>query len=626
MTQNVILEQNLTRLKKTNPDLAAQLVSIEPSGRFSVTASRRGPATLSQKISGDVSKSLHSSYDPVGEAVRYIESCEVQNGGHFIVLGLGLGYHILELVRQIPGACRILVFERDLEIVRLAMEQVDLRILLDHPGVTFHTEVVPGDCGQLLEDEKIELVLGGYTWIAVPSLINANKQYYDSLALELQRVFQETQVDLKTRSAFSKPFYKNIIENWPHILRTPGVNSLQNLFAKTPAVIISSGPSLDKNIALLKSTGGKVLKIAVDTALTPLLRNGVEPDFVVAIDPDPSTIKAFDMENPTPGLWLVFDPCVPKAIPDRFVNKIMLDSDVYLSQWIAGHYEEKGSLGKSFSVAHTAYLFARHLGCNPIIFVGQDFSFNKTRLHCSGSRYAEAQVDRIGAIQTMNMIQSQNLSNYAGSLGITEDLFGKAAATTTALDTYKNCFAETIQPSHQVFNATEGGIPIPGVRNISLREALTLHCIASVASWRQELSGHLQPAARPQSIIAALREESAFLRKLKSQLEKLQDNRLPSEQLLQEEREIFVVEMKKMYKLLTDRPDSLLLLQGYSYAEFLQWKLDNDTLLKKAAQPEDKELIQAKFDRDKNFLEVLIESTGFLSRAFDRMADNAVGE
>ena len=109
-------------------------------------------------------------------------------------------------------------------------------------------------------------------------------------------------------------------------------------------------------------------------------------------------------------------------------------------------------------------------------------------------------------------------------------------------------------------------------------------------------------------------------------IEKLQDNRLPSDQLLQEEREIFVVEMKKMYKLLTDRQDSLLLLQGYSYAEFLQWKLDNDTLLKKAAKPEDKELIQAKFDRDKNFLEVLIESTGFLSRAFDRMADNAVGE
>ena len=259
-------------------------------------------------------------------------------------------------------------------------------------------------------------------------------------------------------------------------MTTPGIRGIKNKLAGKPALIVSAGPSLDKNIALLKNAAGKALIISVDTALTPLMQAGIQPDFVVAIDPNFSTNKAFHQSMNGIKPCLVFDPCVPASVPNGFKNKLMLDSDVSISQWIAKYYEEKGSLGKSFSVAHTAFLFAQHLGCRPIIFTGQDFSFHSKRLHCSGSMHSQAHMDLIDSSQTRNTVEDKRLKSFASSLENAKDLFGQDTQTTLALATYKHCFTENIQNPAHVFNATEGGVPIEGVSNLSLRELLMRYC------------------------------------------------------------------------------------------------------------------------------------------------------
>ena len=98
-------------------------------------------------------------------------------------------------------------------------------------------------------------------------------------------------------------------------------------------------------MGLLHSVTGKAVLISVGTALKPLLNNGVVPQFVVAIDSEEININAFDMDEIPEHLWLLYDPCIPKEIPDKFkVNKLVFDSNVDLPQWIAKQIEEKGSL------------------------------------------------------------------------------------------------------------------------------------------------------------------------------------------------------------------------------------------------------------------------------------------
>ena len=52
-----------------------------------------------------------------------------------------------------------------------------------------------------------------------------------------------------------------------------------------PAFIVSAGPSLDKNIDMLKEVKGRGMIMAVDTAIKPLLKKGIVPDIVASVDP-----------------------------------------------------------------------------------------------------------------------------------------------------------------------------------------------------------------------------------------------------------------------------------------------------------------------------------------------------
>ena len=52
------------------------------------------------------------------------------------------------------------------------------------------------------------------------------------------------------------------------------------------AILVSAGPSLDNNIRDLLKAEGKMFIIAVDTAIRPLLREGVVPDLFITVDPD----------------------------------------------------------------------------------------------------------------------------------------------------------------------------------------------------------------------------------------------------------------------------------------------------------------------------------------------------
>ena len=65
-------------------------------------------------------------------------------------------------------------------------------------------------------------------------------------------------------------------------------------YQRIPVVIVAAGPSLDKNIHILKEFQGKCLIICVDIVLFKLIENGIRPDFVINIDPHPETVNSVD--------------------------------------------------------------------------------------------------------------------------------------------------------------------------------------------------------------------------------------------------------------------------------------------------------------------------------------------
>jgi hypothetical protein len=616
-----ILTKNLAHLIKKDPALAEAVNSIRSPGRYVVATSKKGPPSLSLTLPDGKKITLHSTYDPVKEAGKFIDLCVIDNYSNFIVLGLGMGYHIQELVSRVPRSSKIIIFEKEMEVFFCCLANIDFTSVINHPGVQFQIGMDTSSVEGVLEPDRIHFSLNGYATIKFKPLVNAEIEYYSQIIKKVDAIFNETQIDLNTQAAFSKIFFRNIFENWKHIFSSPGVHSLKNKYLRIPAIIVSAGPSLDKNIAILKESANRVLVIAVATALRPLVKNNITVDFVVAVDPDDSTLQFFDFEKIPENIWLIFDPCVPSAVVDKFPDrKIHIDSGVCLSRWLASRQGEDNFLGKTLSVAHAAFLLSRFFGCSPIILTGQDLSFNQSQLHCTDSYYDQTRKDKIGARQPLKLLEDNKYNELSPSFKSGRNIFGKEVVTTSALNIYREIFAETVDGNTCVYNATEGGLPISGVLNVTLREAINTFCSANNRSRINSCSVEGQMPKQLGVMNSELMEQSERFNKIVLEIQKMQSICINPDLITGDQKQSFVGEMDKFYRFLLDQPETLKLLQGYSYMEFIEWNQENVRILKKEENGPKSEILEDKFNRDKKFLNVLVETAETLRNAFKKMA------
>ncbi|WP_373845633.1 6-hydroxymethylpterin diphosphokinase MptE-like protein, partial [Clostridium sp.] len=74
---------------------------------------------------------------------------------------------------------------------------------------------------------------------------------------------------------------ENNFTNMKKLIESPSIECVKDKYKDIPAIIVSAGPSLDKNISELKRAEGKALIIATDAVLTTLKNHGIVPDAVV---------------------------------------------------------------------------------------------------------------------------------------------------------------------------------------------------------------------------------------------------------------------------------------------------------------------------------------------------------
>jgi len=139
---------------------------------------------------------------------------------------------------------------------------------------------------------------------------------------------------------------------------------------------------------------------------------------------------------------------------------------------VAGILNHKGILRAWGSVATMALGFAFVLGCEPIIFVGQDLAYSDGRTYCSGLHFQD---DWFASGMTPEKWRQKwdELRSCQKVIRM-EDIFGRPIETTKTLAAYWNWIIKEIEnhPGIRFVNATEGGILKEGVQVISLREAL----------------------------------------------------------------------------------------------------------------------------------------------------------
>lgn len=175
---------------------------------------------------------------------------------------------------------------------------------------------------------------------------------------------------------------KNLFENIDTVLRKPDISHFK---IATPfyAIVVSAGPSLELELPLLREIQNKVLLVCVDAAFKTLLRNGITPHIVVAMERDDHSVPFFrGLEAPLRSV-LVANATVKKAIFDSYPGPIataLKYSGPFL--WLPFN---RARFWTASSSAHLAYRLSAFLKPHAIALVGQDLCFHPETLQSHSS-------------------------------------------------------------------------------------------------------------------------------------------------------------------------------------------------------------------------------------------------
>ncbi len=616
------LTDNLSLLSHKSPELCSLIKKAPNDSQYNISISKSGIPTLSKIFPDGTEKFLHSKYDPLKEATQFIDTKYSNEESNYILIGLGLGYHLNDLHKKISPQDQIIIFEKDPALARLALFHNNFSDVLRNPKVSIYVDVDPSKIEKILYKHRSDLSIHGYTPIIIKPIIELDSKYYTQINLAIEQAYQKFKLDISTQAVFSKKFYKNIFDNGLSITESPGVSTIKDTFKDIPALVVSAGPSLDKNIGLIQSAEKSILIVAVATALQPLLKNNIKPDFVVSIDPNEETLRSFDINIIPKDLWLIYDPCIPLSISSLFnKRKIIIESKIELAKWITDHSSKKGDLGEISSVAHAAFYLTRYLGCKPIILAGQDLSFEGPRMHCTDSFYNQANQDNIQTDQTLKMLQNIKHRSYAQSITSALDLFDNYSKTTKAMETYKYQLKKEISENITILNATEGGVNIPGATNLSLKEAINKHCLQNKIHIDTSFLKKIKYPEKNQSLLTSIRTQLDKIEKIDQATIVIKNKYLIDNKKKINKRK-FTIEMESFYLYLIEDKTTIALMQGYDYIGFVEWNQTTKKISKLTNKLPEVDSLEKKFIRDRLFINRLSNTISFLYFGFKKLEND----
>jgi hypothetical protein len=472
-TARDVLVENLAALWASDPDLARAVDNVPDIELLPLTPTKSGHHTASV-TTGARSISLASRYDPVDEAARLAERVPPERYELF-VLGMGLGYHVQQLSKRFDSAT-LWVFEPDVRVIRAAFECVDLSEAILEKKIRIVARL---DKGQLFADWTPHLAamsVGHHVVDHPPSVqLHADALAQARALIEEFLAFGKTTIN--TLLVNSRRTCENLAQNIPWYVANPGIGRLKNAMAGKPAIIVAAGPSLRKNKHLLPGAVGKAVIISVQTAFQQLLDIGVEPNFVTSLDYHDICTQFFQHVPRHVRTELVAEPKATPKIFDLNPGPLSLLGNNFIEQLLREMKLDRPGLPSGATVAHLAYYLAEYLGCNPIIFVGQDLGFSDGLAYTPGTSYDDLWRPELSRYNTVEMMQWQRIVRDRAILRKVPDYRGGTTYTEERLYTYLQQFERDFaQSTRTIIDATEGGVAKRGTKVMTLADALEQHC------------------------------------------------------------------------------------------------------------------------------------------------------
>jgi len=302
-----------------------------------------------------------------------------------------------------------------------------------------------------------------------------------------------------------------MVQNMARLARLPSVDELTGTFSGRPCVIVSPGPSLDKNIGLLKELNGRAVVMTCPHGLHALEEIGVVPDVVVIGDARVLAWQYGDYDfSRVPALVLMASSS-PELfdLPARQIFTYGFHPEVDL--WAYEFLGKDAFLGTGGSVACAEFSLAHRMGCSRIAFIGQDLAFEGGRYYAASARDGDSVaslsedgehfvLERQLPVDGFNRWGEGTVPAPARRVVEVPGYHGGVVQTSDALSVFIDWFTAVLASDDctaQVYNCTEGGAYIDGMEHRPLAQFLS------------DLATDIQPVAAEELELRAIRWDQA---------------------------------------------------------------------------------------------------------------------
>ena len=389
---------------------------------------------------------LNSAYNPTYEASRWMEKEEfVNRRTSVIMLGFSTGVFLWMLLNKMRPDTEFFVYEPDEGLFSFVCGYIDISAIIMDPRV--HLYVTSKQKDFLSEDLTGDAVTFRPEILRKVTPFYSRDEVFDSACQEVERIAEATR---NYRSERSRIALRCRLYSWNHMQKAYVIRDLQGRIPNdVPAVVVAAGPSLVKNVEVLRRIKNHAFIICTDRAASVLAERNIMPDALISVDALKSAKYLDDKLWENIPLF-----CSHQSNSDTqkmFMGRCVYYHGLIYDQEILGKdIIEVNGLDQGGNVAGGAFVVCQILGIKTVVLIGQDLGFLNGKHHADDN---EEGVDPIA----IKMVPGVD-----GGMVETNDMFLS----------FKDFFERQIamNPDMRVIDATEGGAYINGSEVMSLSD------------------------------------------------------------------------------------------------------------------------------------------------------------
>lgn len=410
-------------------------------------------------------KYLGSYYNHKKDIDKFVKDIgEINDNEIIVTYGLIDGEYLLELSKIKEKTFKIIVFEKDEELIKkISNDKYYDDIFKDERIKVFKYHEEKIEC--IFLNELNQLNVYNTRIFNNSILFEYNNKEMTTISTILRKYISHIVLNNNTINYFSERWFECFIKNFKYTLNSTFLEDIKNEFKNKPAIILSAGPSLEKNISLLKECNEEFIIITGGRTLSKLQQINVKPDFLVVLDGDE---RSYDLvkNNLNIDTPLIFCNYANEKIIEKHKGKKIYDSTGidFISPIVKKIQKPRFGGG---SVAHACINTAIHLGCNIITFIGQDLAYTNDKVHANFCEFTNNEYKSEEVLE--NIISENDI--------FIDDIYGNKIRTSASLNMFRENIEDIIRKNENIkfINATEGGALINGAENMMLKDVISLY-------------------------------------------------------------------------------------------------------------------------------------------------------